>query len=132
MALPMRSMAEPIRPYDIAMRSGYAMRVPSFGATPFRQNGLAGLEGCGCDPVGGCGCVKGMAGMHGMNGFWDDFSSAVGNFFNSAGASASDPCNPNSPVFDAARCASATYAKSPILQWLPYVVGGLILYKLIK
>ena len=135
MALPMRSMAEPIRPYDIAIRSGYALRTPSFGATPFRENGLGGMrgmDGCGCDPVGGCGCAKGLAGVRGMNGFWDTFLGTAEQWFQSVGASASDPCNPNSPVFDAARCTSQIYQKSPILQYVPYIIGGLILYKLLK
>jgi hypothetical protein len=131
MALPMRSMAQPIVPYDIAIRSGYALQVPSFGATPFRQNGLAGLKGagCGCDPVGGCGCKSGGVGLHGI---LDDLSNAFGTWLGSASASASDPCNPNSPVFDAARCTAQVYQKNPFLQWVPWIIGGIVVYKLIK
>jgi hypothetical protein len=95
-----------------------------FGASPWNR----GLRGCGCGPGGGCGC----GGGNGLSGFWDTLSNSIQNIVQGVTASETDPCNPNSPVFDAARCATATYQRSPLLQWIPYIIGGIIVYKLIK
>jgi hypothetical protein len=92
----------------------------TFGSKPF------GLSGCGCGPVGGCGCSGGLSGL-GQSASLDQI---IANAFNWLGgtvqanlpASASVP-----PQYGSAGALSTT-----LQQWLPWIIGGYLVYKVIK
>lgn len=93
---------------------------PTFGAKPF-----GGLSGCGCGPVGGCGC-EGMSGLAQSS----SLDSIIANAFNwlSGTVQSALPTSASVPP----QYGSAGALSTTIQQWLPYLIGGYLLYKVVK
>jgi hypothetical protein len=84
----------------------------NFGATPWQRKGL---RGCGCDPVGGCGCTPGF------HGFFDQIGQSVADWFRGFSQSTLPAQQQTSP-----------YPFGIPGQWIPYIIGGFLVYKLLK
>lgn len=144
--LPMPSQGVPIYPGMMAKLS----EPRPFGTSPFRAYvpirqfrggnpmALRGYGSCGCAPGGGaCSCpgmgaydpgraVFGMSGM-GQNVSLDQI---IANAFNWLGGTvqASLPGSAAVPP----QYGSGGAIGTQLLQWVPYIIGGLLVYKLIK
>lgn len=86
-----------------------------------------GLSGCGCGPVGGCGCSGG-----GLSGLAQSVSldQIISNAFNWLGGTVES----NLPTSAAVppQVGSTGALLTTIQQWLPYIIGGYLLYKVVK
>jgi hypothetical protein len=96
-----------------------------FGASPWNR-GLKGLGGCGCG--GGCGSCgsTGLSGL-GQTSSLDQIIASAANWLGGF-AQSQLPASAALPPQYGSTGALAT----SLTQWLPYIVGGIILYKLIK
>jgi hypothetical protein len=128
-----------------------------FGTSPFRgmkggnPAGMRGLHGgCGCGPSGGaCSCPgmgglkggydPGMAvfgprrsrvpGVHGM-GQNSSLDQIISNAFNWLGGTVQASLPPSAAV--PPQYGSTGAIGTQLMQWLPYIVGGYIVYKLVR
>jgi hypothetical protein len=120
---PLRSSAMPIYPGYLSLISGAK---PRFGTSPFKSN-LRGLGGCGCGPVGGCGCSSpGLSGL-GQSPTLDSIISNTMSWLGGVAQSqlpASAALPPN--------YGSAGAALTSLSQYLPYIIGGYLVYRLLK
>ena len=97
-------------------------RGPGFGANPWRK-GFAGA--CGCSPTGGCGCggFSGFSQGTSLDSIIQQAASWLGGYAQSQlPASASVP-----PQYGSTGALSAT-----LQSWLPLIIGGYIVSRLLK
>jgi hypothetical protein len=107
------SQSTPIRlDYMSRISSSPFQQQYNFGANPFQRKGL---HGCGCDPRGGCGC------MPGFHGFFDQIGQSVADWFRGFSQSTLPAQQQTSP-----------YPFGIPGQWIPYIIGGFLVYKLLK
>ena len=86
-----------------------------------------GLSGCGCGPVGGCGCsgggLSGLAQSVSLDQIIANAANWLGGYAQSQlPASASLP-----PQYGSAGALSTT-----LQQWLPWIIGGYLVYKVVS
>lgn len=86
---------------------------PGFGANPWKS-GFRG--GCGCSPTGGCDCGQ----TPGLHGFLDTIGQNVSDWFTRFSQSP-----------DAYPSGTLPSTQS-LQQYAPYLIGALVLYKLLK
>jgi hypothetical protein len=139
---PVNSSAIPIYPGYIAKLSE-----PQFGTSPYKgfrggnASGMRGMRGCGCaSPSGsGCGCSgvgaydpgRAVFARPGMNGMGNaSLDQIISNAFNWLGGVVQS----NLPASAAVppQYGSGGAIGTELLQYVPYIIGGLIVYKLIK
>ncbi len=114
------SLSTPIFP-------GYVARISSnsrhykFGTKPF-----AGLSGCGCGPVDGCNCTKPMSGF-GQNASLDQI---INNAFNWLSGTVQAHLPPSASV--PPQYGSTGGISTSLQSWIPWVVGGLVVYAIMK
>lgn len=120
--LPVRSsLAQPIRPYYVAALTG-AEPISNFGGGPYSPK--QGMHGCGCGPVGGCGC-SGMGRMGATS--LDQLLANATSWLTGLAQSALPPSAAVPPQYG-----STGAVGTQLLDYAPYIIGGLILYKLLK
>lgn len=134
---------------------GYLAKIAEprpFGTSPFRAyvpvrqfrggNPVGLRGGCGCGPTGGACSCPGMgaydpgrgvfAPKHGLHGLGQNVSldQIIGNAFNWLGGTvqASLPGSAAVPP----QYGSTGAVSTQLMQWLPYIIGGFLVYKLIK
>jgi hypothetical protein len=99
-----------------------------FGGTPwsagFGTQFNRGLRGCGCSPSSGCACHSAGLGDYSL-----DQLIAAG--FNWASGLVQSKL-PTSAAVPPQYATTGTVATSIMNSWIPWVVGGIIVYKLIK
>lgn len=130
---PMRSVAEPIYVARTALIGGNAvprswMPGANWTSRPnMRQYvPLRGLKGCGCGPVGGCSCSPSLQGM-GQNVSLDQIIANAANWLGGFAQSQLPTSASVPPQY------GSTGALSTQLQaWLPWIIGGFLVYKLVK
>lgn len=144
--LQLSSKAVPIYPGYVAELSASPYM---FGASPFNKG--YGLKGCGCGPSGGCGCSpvtmaglrhggggqggRGMGGRSGsgtLSGLNQNVSldQIIANAFNWLGGLAQSQLPPSYSV--PPQYGSTGALSSQLQQWLPYIIIGVLAYKVIK
>lgn len=125
---PMRSVQEPIYVARTALIGGGAVPrswMPGNQWTTRQNPSLMGLRGgCSCGPLGGCGC--GLSGL-GQNVSLDQLISNATNWFTGIIQTNLPPSASVPPQY------GSTGALSTQLQsWIPWIIGGFLLYKAIK
>jgi hypothetical protein len=131
-------IAEP-RPFGTSPFRGYVPIRQFRGGNPYGLRGLKG--GCGCGPSGGaCSCPgmgaydpgRGVFAKPGMGGLGQNTSldQIIANGFNWLGGvvQANLPGSAAVPP----QYGSTGAIGTQLMQWLPYIVGGILVYKLIK
>ena len=84
------------------------------------------LKGCGCGPVGGCSCTPGLQGL-GQNVSLDQIIANAANWLGGFAQSQLPSSASVPPQY------GSTGALSTQLQaWLPWIIGGFLVYKLVK
>jgi hypothetical protein len=118
------SQSTPVFPGFIAQISS-RKRNTAFGARPF--SGMSGA--CGCSPVSGCGCNEGGSGLAGL-GQTSSLDQIIANTFSWLGGTvqANLPVSASVPP----QYGSAGAFSTTLQQWLPWIVGGYLVYRLIK
>jgi hypothetical protein len=92
---------------------------PPFGAKPF--GGLSG--GCGCGPVGGCGCGSGLSGLAQS----PSLDQIISNTFSWLGGTVESSLPTSAAIPPQVGSTGALLAT--LQQWLPYIIGGYLIYK---
>jgi hypothetical protein len=126
MALPMRAAGYPINSTELALLTRPQF---SFGQNPWQPSGLSGvrgMRGCGCGPAGGCGCTPGMSGLR-QNVSLDQIISNAFNWFSGVVQTQLPPSASLPPQYG-----SAGSISTQVQQWLPWIIGGYLVYRLIK
>jgi len=109
---------------------------PTFGTRPFS----GGLSGCGCGPVGGCDC-EGLGGYavpyqsqygYGLAGLGQSASldQIISNAFSWLSGTVQGALPPSASV--PPQYGSTGALSTMVQQWLPWVIGGYIVYRLVK
>jgi hypothetical protein len=122
--------SSPFRAYDPGRAVFGSGNIPVFG-----MKGLKG--GCGCGPYNGCGCsglsglddginLSGLRGLR-QNVSLDQLIAAAGNYATGV-AQASLPASAAVPP----QYGSAGALATSLMNWAPYLIGGYLLYKVIK
>jgi hypothetical protein len=127
---PMRSVAEPIYTARTALigSSGVPKSwMPGLNWTlrPNRLRTGSGLAGCGCGPVGGCGCAPGLQGMG-----QSSLDQIIANAANWLGGFAQSQLPPSAAV--PPQYGSSGAVVTQLTQWIPWIIGGYLLYMFIK
>lgn len=106
----------------VPIRTGYVARISSptsFGNSPF---GMRGMGSCGCGPTGGCGCSSGMGAI--------SLDSLIANAFGWASGAVQAALPPSASV--APQYGSTGAISTQIQDWVPWIIGGFLLYKALK
>lgn len=123
--LQLSSQSTPIYPGYVAKMSSSPYQ---FGSTPWKPG--YGLKGCGCGPHGGCGCAPttqptapGLRGL-GQTGWLDQIAIDAGNWLSSV---------VGAPI----QVGPTATGRAPIPtgifpNWIPWAIGGIVVYKLLK
>lgn len=110
---------------SVPIHTGYVAKISNtpqrFGTSPF---GMSGLSSCDCSPHGGCGC-SGMQGM-GATSLDSLISQAFG--WASGAITASLPASASVPP----QYGSTGAISTQIQAYLPWILGGFLLYKALK
>lgn len=111
---------------SVPIHTGYVAKLssaPTFGTSPF---GMRGLDACDCGPRGGCGCSGG--GMSGLGATSLDslISQAFG--WASGAITASLPASASVPP----QYGSTGAISTQIQAYLPWIIGGYLLYRAMK
>src|SRR6516165_8432575 len=128
--IPMRSVAEPIYTERTALIGNAAVPrswMPGVNWTlrPNRGTGVAGLKGlkgCGCGPVGGCGCTPGLQGMGQVS-----LDQIIANAANWLGGFAQSQLPTSASV--PPQYGSTGALSTQLQTLLPWIIGGYLLYK---
>ncbi len=113
------SQATPIYP-------GYVSKLSS-NPRPFGRKVFSGLGGCGCGPVNGCNCTS-----HGqLSGFGaSSLDQIISNTFSWLSGTVQNALPPSASVDP--QYGTAGSLSTSIQQWLPWIIGGFLVYKVIK
>jgi hypothetical protein len=81
------------------------------------------MSGCGCDASGGCDCAPGLR----QNTSLDQLISNAANWLSGFAQSQLPPSASLPPQYGSTGALSTT-----LQQWLPWIIGGYIVYRLVK
>jgi hypothetical protein len=138
----MAKITEP-RPFGTSPFRAYVPIRQFRGGNPAALRGLKG--GCGCGPSGGaCSCPglgaydpgRGVFARPGLSGLGQNQSldQLIANAFNwlSGTVQSNLPSSAAVPPQYGSPGAIGTQLTTQLTQWLPYIIGGFIVYKLVK
>lgn len=110
-------------PINAMTRSGQPL---GFAINGMRGNrGMRGMRACGCGPTTGCGCTPGLEGLR---------ATSLDQIINNTFSWLSGVVQSNLPNSAAVppQYGSAGSVATQVQDWLPYIIGGYLLYRLVK